>query len=95
MCQVVRRRKKGERKLPLTWDKKKKKQKREREKQFVGVRTIRRKESKRKGKRDKWHVKKRNEDCGRKFPTLIKLMREVKRRRKTGEKGEKKRESYA
>ena len=54
-----------------------------------------RKKKKRKGKRDKWHVRRRNEECGRKFPTLIKSVREVKRRRKTGEKGEKKRDSHA
>ena len=46
MCQVVRRKKEGERKLPLTWDKTKKM--RERAKQFGGVRTIRRKERKEK-----------------------------------------------
>ena len=51
------RRKEGERKLPLTWDKTKKK---ERAKQFGGMRTIRRK--KRKGGKERKNKEKQTRE---------------------------------
>ena len=74
MCQVVRRMKKGERKLPLTWDKKNNNNHNERKQTTIrwDKNQKNKEKRKRKGKRDKWHVKRRNEECGRKFPTLIK-----------------------
>ena len=50
MCQVVRRRKEGERKLPLTWDKTKKM--RGGKQQFGGIKTKKKEKRKRKRKKE-------------------------------------------